>query len=86
MTEKKVGFIDKSGNFVIEPNYDRAGYFHEGLAWICIDDKYGYIDKSGRYILKPGFLPECIGCGSFYEGRAHISVPYMVGVIDTSVA
>lgn len=84
MTEKKVGFIDKRGNFVIEPNYDRAGYFHEGLAWICIDDKYGYIDKTGRHVLKPGFLPECIGCGSFYEGRAHISAPYKMGVIDTS--
>jgi len=34
---RKFGFIDKSGKVVIEPQFDDAGYFSEGLATVAIE-------------------------------------------------
>jgi hypothetical protein len=49
----KWGFIDKTGVFLIEPKYDYAGKFSEGLAGVEIRGKWGYIDKTGKYVWKP---------------------------------
>lgn len=83
MKEKKYGFIDKTGRFVIEPIFDEAGCFHEGLAYVKKGDRYSYIDKSGKIVMEPS-VDNCIGCGSFHEGLASIRVPYMMGFIDKS--
>lgn len=82
MAEYRYGFIDKSGRFVIEPKYEEAGDFHEGLAWVKLGDKrYEYIDKAGRYVLDPD--ERCISVGSFHEGVAIIQVGnYRFGIID----
>lgn len=50
---EKGGFIDKQGNIVIEPVFDRVSSFRNGLAWVDIDDKRGYIDRTGKYIWGP---------------------------------
>ena len=42
------GFIDKNGKVVIEPQFDDAGYFSEGLAGVEKDGKWGFIVKSGN--------------------------------------
>jgi hypothetical protein len=47
--------MDKSGKFVIEPRFDAAFNFSEGLAQIRIDKKYGYIDKSGQMVIELQF-------------------------------
>jgi WG repeat protein len=54
---KKVlyGFIDKKGNFIIEPKYDdvggkqyvSVGTFSENLAAVKLHDRWGFIDKNG---------------------------------------
>ena len=55
----KWGYIDKSGKIVIEPQFDDASSFSEGLAAVCLGDycplrgKWGYIDKSGEYVWEP---------------------------------
>jgi hypothetical protein len=46
----KVGYIDKTGRFVINLQFDRASNFYEGLALVTISEKNGYIDKTGRFI------------------------------------
>lgn len=51
----KWGFIDKSGEFVIEPTLEKAGWFSQGLAQIVIDNKFGFIDKAGKVIIEPRF-------------------------------
>ena len=45
---RKYGFIDKSGKVVIEPQFDYAEPFSEGLACLEKDGKLGYLDKNGK--------------------------------------
>ena len=58
-TKSKTGFIDKTGKFVIEPKFDHAGPFSEGLARVAINDgeeeKLGFIDHSGQFVIPPIF-------------------------------
>lgn len=53
----KFGFIDHLGHFVINPQYDNAWDFKNGLAKITVgkgdDAKIGYIDKTGRTVWQP---------------------------------
>lgn len=44
------GFIDASGQWVIEPIWDRAESFEDGLAWVRQGKKVGYIDRTGREV------------------------------------
>lgn len=56
--KEKYGYIDRTGKEVIEPKYEFAEYFSDGMAVIgkkVKEDgverfKYGYIDKSGKEI------------------------------------
>jgi len=54
----KWGFIYKSGDWAITPQYDEARDFQEGLALVGIKDgagkmSYSYIDTLGRTVFKP---------------------------------
>ncbi len=50
------GYIDRSGKFVIEPNFEFATPFSEGLAVVKVKDgKSGYIDKTGKFVIEPQF-------------------------------
>ena len=51
----KWGFIDAKGQYVINPQFDNAGDFSEGLAAVEIGDRWGFIDTKGQYIVKPQF-------------------------------
>ena len=46
-----LGYIDKTGNWVISPKYNRAEGFENGVASMAIDDRYGYINKLGEEII-----------------------------------
>lgn len=46
----KMGYIDKSGKFEIEPRFDSAAEFSDGLALVQKDEKTGFIDKTGRFV------------------------------------
>ncbi|MDE5801280.1 MAG: WG repeat-containing protein [Paramuribaculum sp.] len=56
--DQKYGYVDKSGNYVIEPLYDEAYEFSEGVAVVgkkkeeSGDMAYSVIDKSGNEIFK----------------------------------
>jgi WG containing repeat len=50
----RYGFIDRSGQFVIEPKFLGASCFKGGLASVITDKGYAYIDKSGRFVTPPG--------------------------------
>ena len=47
----KYGFIDKNGNFVIEPVYEWAGAFNGKLAPVTMGNKFGYINTAGTLII-----------------------------------
>ena len=53
----KYGYIDKTGTFVIQPQFDRGGDFSEGLAAVEPVSRPGpgnlaYIDQKGQMVIK----------------------------------
>ncbi len=55
--EQRFGYIDKSGNWKIQPAYYAANDFSSGLAAVCDVEskKWGYIDESGKIVIEPQF-------------------------------
>ncbi|MDO4217105.1 MAG: WG repeat-containing protein, partial [Bacteroidales bacterium] len=89
-----MGFIDKQGRYVIEPQFVDAWSFSEGLACVKVrvdgnasgvqDTKapatyrYGFIDKKGRMVIEPRYTH----AASFSEGVACVetaSGTYLIG-------
>lgn len=66
----KWGFIDRTGNFIIKPQFDEAGTFSDGLAPVLIENKWGFIDKEGMTVIKPTFDD----AASFSEGLAKVGI------------
>jgi len=63
----KWGYIDRTGNFVIQPQYKFAFSFSEGLAGVWFEPTGGgYIDHSGRLVIQ-GF-----GGGAVHDGLVPI--------------
>ena len=48
--DDKFGFIDTTGNWIINAHYDDASEFKEGLAAVCKNDSCFFIDKEGKKI------------------------------------
>jgi len=76
----RVGFIDKSGRVLINPQFDGAFDFYEGRASVKIGDKWGVINQSGTMVVNPqyDFVTR------FREGLAAIRMKDQNGYIDTS--
>jgi hypothetical protein len=53
--DQKVGFVDEHGEFKINPTFDDALPFSDGLAAIQINKKWGFIDAVGHQIIQPKF-------------------------------
>ena len=83
----KIGFIDKTGNFVIQPQFS-VGHglfehgFHEGLAAVGVgsgrQQRFGYIDRTGTFVIQPKFL----GAMRFSEGMAAVIFEHYISLAD----
>lgn len=64
----KWGYVNGSGQLVINPQFDYADDFHEGRAVVCLgkpctwwdapsgsDERWGYIDASGKMVITPQY-------------------------------
>jgi len=74
--EMYLGYIDREGNYVIEPERFRTAMpFSEGLARVSlgntIEISQGFIDRTGEYVI-PDELEGTETEGCFYNGRALI--------------
>ena len=63
----KWGFIDKSGQMVIQPQFatnyfSKPSYFSGGLALVWAGEKWGYIDMTGKYVWGPVPQKACHLC------------------------
>ncbi len=78
----KYGYRDRSGEFVIPPQFDYAGEFSEGLAVVGLGrfpaTKWGYINLQGQVVIPAQFD----GAHDFAEGMAAVSVGGKLGYID----
>ncbi len=72
------GFIDSSGQLVIEFTYEDAHEFSDGLAAVMVDGAWGYIDETGTEV-----IPAQFSTGApFSDGLAVVSTPSGMGCID----
>jgi hypothetical protein len=57
--DKLWGFIGSDGKYTLQPTYQTAGSFKNGMAWVSDKEKdlYGFIDKSGKLLI-PVPMPE----------------------------
>src|SRR5580704_3248897 len=47
----KYGFIDRSGNLIIAPQFDLAFHFSEGLAAVRVGKNWCYVHKTGKMVI-----------------------------------
>lgn len=52
---RKIGFLDKNGQWVIQPQFDDARSFHFGYAAAELDGRWGIIDKTGSWVVQPKY-------------------------------
>ncbi len=69
----RCGFVDKDGEWLIQPKFANGRDFHEGLAAMAEGTdypypKWGFINTLGRWVIGPKFD----GAGDFHEGLAWI--------------
>ncbi len=55
ISNRKFGFINSSGEYLISPQFDRALSFSEGRAGVFIGGKWGFIDNQGKMMVEPQF-------------------------------
>ena len=54
--EGKWGYKDETGAYRIQPQFDAAMRFSEGLAAVALHKKVGYIDTTGTMVISPQFV------------------------------
>ncbi len=78
----KWGFEDESGSTVIQPQFDFAGPFVDGLALVRINGKFGFINTTGAFVVSPQFED----APSFADGLAAVKINGKYGYLDTTGA
>lgn len=79
----RYGYINPSGDFVIEPVFEYLGEFREGLACFKRDGRYGFIEATGSIVIEPIFGSNRIRGPSFSSGLASVDIDNRCGYIDT---
>ena len=74
----KWGYINKIGEVIIPPQFDKAYRFYEGLARVKIYNKWGFINKRGEFVIKPIYDE----ARDFSEGMAGVKVGDKWGFIN----
>jgi hypothetical protein len=62
----------------VNPQFDSAGDFADGLAVVAVSRRYGYIDKSGSFVINPQFDDG----GNFNAGIAPVWIGNREGYIN----
>src|SRR5688572_22630095 len=51
----RAGYINRKGDVVIPPQFDRAYGFTERLAVVQVGNRLGFIDERGRFVINPQY-------------------------------
>lgn len=83
VADKGWGYLDDSGNLVIEPQFFSATAFSEGLAAVAVGDfrqhPWGFIDTSGKLVVPAQYEQ----VEAFSEGFAAVRLKGGYGYVDT---
>ena len=74
------GYCTEAGRVTIDPRFDSAGQFSEGLAAVEYNYEFGYIDGNGKFIIEPRFQAG----DEFSEGLAAVCLAAKYGYINRS--
>lgn len=79
--DKKYGYINDRGDYIIAPSFDNAGAFYAGIAVVKKNKKVGIINAKGEFIVNP-IYDDAI----YYapEGKVSVKKAGKWGVIDQS--
>jgi len=61
----KYGFKNELGETILQPQFEHAEEFSEGLAAVKINGRWGYINESGDLIIQPRYEH----AGKFHNGH-----------------
>ena len=50
------GYMDRRGETIIPPQFDRVSHFSEGVAAVEVKDHWEYIDMTGAVVIRPPLL------------------------------
>jgi len=78
----KWGYIDKSGKFVIPPQFESAAPFAEGLAVIHQCGEAFFIDTAGKVVLKADFRYASSFSGGLAQIERETANGWMSGYVD----
>ncbi len=73
-----MGFINSEGAFAIQPNFESARDFQEGLAAVRMDGQWGFINGAGIPVIPAQFEQ----AQSFREGLAAVKIDGKWGFIN----
>jgi hypothetical protein len=82
LEDGKWGFVDRKGEVVVSPRFDRAEPFSEGLAPVRLGERLGYADATGALVLTPAFDPGGVLHRPFVNGLAAVRVEGRFGYMD----
>jgi hypothetical protein len=74
------GYKTPQGRVVIEPRYQMAERFSNGIAAVCCDGGWAYIDPRGRVVIRPFVFDN--GPDYFHEGVARYTADGKFGFFD----
>ncbi len=74
----RYGYIGTDGKYAINPQFEDAGMFGEGLAPVRMGGHWGFIDKTGKIAVNPQFER----AQSFSEGLAGVRLGGKWGFVD----
>jgi len=74
------GFVDRSFNWVVPPQFAHAGELSEGLAPVRIGTKEGFADRDGMMIIPPRYDD----VWGFNNGAARVRLNGLFGYVDRS--
>jgi hypothetical protein len=64
------GYMERSGKIVIQPSFNMALDFQEGLAPVQISQSWGYINSTGKVVIEPRYARADL----FQEERARVTI------------
>jgi len=67
----KLGYADRDGNVIVQPQFEHAEPFYEDRAAVCKQGRWGYINPEGELVIKLQYA----GCSWFDSGVAIVK-PY----------